>query len=49
MFSKTLTTLNCVGIVIAIGGVLWYTYLNDLETKRKTESSEAAASKEKSE
>ena len=49
MFSKTLTTLNCVGIVIAIGGVLWYTYLNDLETKRKNESSEAAASKEKSE
>lgn len=35
MFSKTLTAMNWVGIVIAIGGVLWYTFLNDQETKKK--------------
>lgn len=36
MFNKTLTGMNWVGIVIAISGVLWYTYLNDQESKKKT-------------
>jgi hypothetical protein len=36
MFSKTLTGMNWLGIAIAISGVLWYTYLNDQETKQKT-------------
>ena len=35
MFNKTLTSLNCCGIGIAISGVLWYTYLTDQEAKRK--------------
>lgn len=45
MFSKTLTGMNWVGIVIAIGGVLWYTYLNDQETKRKAGVGEQANKK----
>lgn len=35
MFHKTLTMLNMVGIAVAISGVLWYTYLNDRETRSK--------------
>lgn len=36
MFSNTLTSMNWIGIVIAISGVLWYTYLNDQEAKKRT-------------
>ena len=44
MFNKTLTRLNWIGIVIAISGVLWYTYLNDQETKQKAAAMKAKKS-----
>lgn len=35
MFNKALTSMNWVGIVIAICGVLWYTYLESQRQKQK--------------
>jgi hypothetical protein len=45
MFNKTLSGMNWMGIVIAISGVLWYTYLNDQETKEKQKTTEKTAKK----
>lgn len=35
LFKKSLTAMNWTGIVIALGGVLWYTYLESAVNKKK--------------
>ena len=35
VFNKTLTSMNWIGISIALGGVLWYSYLDNQQNSKK--------------
>jgi hypothetical protein len=36
MFSKPLTAMNCMGIAVAVSGVLWYSYLDNYYSSKSS-------------